>query len=130
MGMKTQKSQKSKTKIKNQRQRKTNSIVVETISLALKNPAWHKVAAKLSGPTRKYPSLNLFQIDALSQTNDIIIIPGKILSQGDLTKKIKLSALSISSLALEKIKKSKSEFIPLVDEIKKNPKAEGVKILP
>lgn len=109
---------------------KTNPTLVDTLSAALKSPAWNEVAKKLSGPTRRQPSLNLFQIDSLVKAGDTIVLPGKILSQGDLTKKIKLCALSISSLAKEKIKKSKSEFVPLIEEIKKNQKAEGIKILP
>ncbi len=119
----------SKTRIKLRNKRKTNPVLVETVQLALKNEAWSKIASILSGPTRNYSAKNLFEIENESKAGDTIIIPGKILSKGELTKKLKLCSLSISVEAKEKLKHSKSEFVYLLDEIKKNPKAEGIKII-
>ena len=108
--------------------RKTNPAIASALHDALKHPAWSNVAKRLSSSTSKYSAVNLFQLDKESEEGDTIIVIGKILSQGELSKKIKLAALSISKTAREKLKASKSEFIKLIDEIKKNPKAEGVKI--
>ena len=119
----------SKTKLKIRTRRKTAPELVETIRLAYKNPAWLKIAKILSGPTRAQSAKNLSEIDSQSSIGDTILIPGKILSKGELTKKLILSALSISAQAKEKLKTTKSEFIHLIEEIKKNKKAEGVKIL-
>ena len=119
----------SKTDIKNKSTRKTNPYLVELIRLALKNEAWHGLAKMLSYPTRIKHSINLSQIEEKSEKGDTIIFPGKILSNGNLTRKIRISSVSISQQALEKLKESKSEFVPLEQEIKKNPKAEGVKII-
>ena len=119
----------SKTKIKMRKRRKTNPELAETIKLASKNQNWMNIAKILSGPTRKYSSLNLFQIDEKAKTGDTILITGKILSKGDLTKKIKIIGLSISAEAKEKLKTTKSEFIPIIEEIKKNLKFEGIRIL-
>ncbi len=118
-----------KTKIKDRTRRKTNVDSVRTIREALKKDAWEDVAKIVSSSTRKYVSLNLFEIDARSSEGDTIIIPGKVLSKGELTKKLRVCAMSFSEKAVEKIKSNKSEVIYLVDEIIKNPKAEGVKIL-
>ena len=57
------------------------------------------------------------------------MIVGKVLSIGEITKKIKICSFGISNEALEKLKKTKSEWISIADEIKKNPKAEGIKII-
>ena len=119
----------SNTKLKIRIRRKTNPEIAETIKITLKNEEWNKIASILSGSTRKYSSLNLFQIDNKSKAGDTIVIPGKVLSKGDLTKKIKICALAISDQAKEKLKNSKSEFSHIIEEIKKNPKAEGIKIL-
>ena len=118
----------SNTHIKEKARRKTNLVLVETIKLAMKNTAWLKLAHVLSGPTKKQVSLNLSQIDANAKTGDTIVIPGKVLSQGELTKKIRICALSFSSSAIEKMKKTKSEAATILDEIKKNPKADGIKV--
>lgn len=119
----------SKTKIKNRASKKTNPDTVETLQLALKNKAWHDVAKIISGPTRNYSSKNLFEIDKEAKANDIIVIPGKVLSKGELTKKVKIAALSFSEKAQEKAKQSKSELVTILEEIKKNPKGEKIKIL-
>lgn len=119
----------SNTKLKFRIKRKTNPAVVEAIMLAKKNKAWNKLAKILSGSARKYSSVNLSDIDKESKAGDTIIVPGKVLALGELTKKVKICSLSLSNSAKEKLKASKSEFSSIADEIKRNTKAEGVKIL-
>lgn len=119
----------SKTKIKLQLKRKTSPVLVETIRLAMKNRSWLPLAKILSSPSGKLTAVNLKEIDKKTSVGDTVVIPGKILSLGDITKKIRLCALSISDSAREKLKKSKSEIISIAEEIKKNPKAEGLKVI-
>ncbi|MCK5044047.1 50S ribosomal protein L18e, partial [Candidatus Pacearchaeota archaeon] len=83
----------------------------------------------LSGPRRNIVNLNLKKIDEESKTGETIIVPGKVLSQGEITKKIKIAALSFSEKAKEKLLKSKSDILNILEEIKKNPEAKGIKIL-
>ena len=119
----------SKTKIKLRIRKKTNPELAETIIFASKAPKWLQIAKILSSSTRKQAALNLSEIDKHSKAGDTIIIPGKVLGKGDLTKKVKICALSISEQAKEKFKETKSEFITLIHEIKTNPKAEGIKLM-
>ena len=119
----------SKTKIKSRTRKKTNQELVETIEQSTKNANWMPIAKILSGPVSNYSKINLFQIEKNTNSGDIVIIPGKVLSQGQLTKKIKICALSISEQAREKIKDSKSEFSLLLKEIKDNPKAEAINLI-
>ena len=119
----------SKTKLKNSASRKTNPILSETIFKARKNPNWIAMSKILASSTRNQTTLNLFQIDKQTTTGDTVVVLGKVLSKGELTKKLRICALAISETALEKLKKSKSEFVYLGDEISKNPKAEGIKLL-
>lgn len=120
----------SKTKIKFRNQRKSNPILKETIRLALKYENWKKVAEALSGPTRNYSSLNLRDIDKVTKAGDTIVVLGKVLSAGNVTKKVRICALGFSSKAKEKLKQTKSEAVFLYEEILGNPKAQGVKVLP
>ena len=119
----------SKTKIKERTRRKTNPYLEETIRLALKHENWIPVAKILSGATRNQGSINLSQIEEKTKVGDTVLILGKVLSEGNITKKIRICSLSISSAAREKLKSSKSEFATIMEEIKKNPKAEGVKVI-
>ena len=120
---------KTKTKIGKQLKKKTNSELVDTIIAAKKNEKWLEVAAVLSGSRKNRTEMNLEEIDKKAENKDIIVIPGKVLSQGELNKKIKLVALSFSEKAKEKILKAKIEMSSILDEIKKNPEAKGIKVL-
>ncbi len=119
----------SKTKLKRRAGKKTNPILVETISGALKNQNWREIAKLLSASARKNISVNLFEIDKQTKIGDTVIIPGKVLSKGNVTKKIRICALAISETAKEKLKETKSEIVSILEEITKNPQAEGVKVL-
>jgi len=120
---------KSKTKIKGQIKKKNNLALVETIQLALKNPSWKEVANILSGPRRKQVGLNLNQIESQVKDKDIVVVPGKVLSQGEVVKKIKIVALNFSETAKEKLVNNKVQIDTIINEIKQNPKAKDVKIL-
>ena len=120
---------KSKTKIEKQTQGKRNQKIVDTIRAAKKGEKWLKVAGILSGPRRSRTSLNLTDIEKNSKEGDTVVIPGKVLSQGEINKKIKVVALGFSEKAKEKLMKSKSDPTSILEEIKKNPEAKGVRIL-
>ncbi len=120
---------KTKTKIDEQIQKKSKKELVETIIAAKKKDKWLKVARILSGPRRKAISLNLEKINENSKDGDTIIIPGKVLSQGEINKKVKIVALSFSEKAKEKLLKSKMTSSSIIEEIKKNPDIKGGRIL-
>jgi len=119
----------SRTKTKLRARGKTSPVLQETLSELLKNPAWQQVSSILSGPTRSFSAINLFEIDSKTDVGDTVLITGKVLSKGTLSKKIRIVALSFSENAKEKAKKSKSELVTILEEVKKNKKFEGIKIL-
>jgi len=120
---------KSKTLIEKQLEKKSNSILVKTIISAKKNKSWFKVAELLSTPRRKRMNVNLSEISKKAKEGEIVVVSGKVLSGGEVDKKIKVVALNFSADAREKLLKSKSEVSSILDEIKKNPGAKGIKIL-
>lgn len=119
----------SKTTIGNRIKRKMDSEIVSTILEAKKNKEWVKIAQIISGSTRNYSSINLKEINRKSSEGDTIVVPGKVLGSGELDKKVKICALKFSVSAVEKMRSSKSEAVTLIDEIKKNPKAQGIKVI-
>lgn len=119
----------SNTSIAKRIPRKMDSYIVDTIFAAKKQKKWNKVAQIVSGGRRRYSNVNIKRIDKEAHDGDVIVVPGKILGVGNLTKKVKICALYFSESAHEKIKQGKSEAVKLVDEIKKNPEAQGVKLL-
>jgi len=119
----------SKRTIKTRTRQKSNPEIRETIKLGLKHKAWLKIVQFISAGKRRYSAVNLKEIDAKTTAGDTVLIPGKVLSSGNLTKKVKIVALSISAEARDKLKETKSEFVKIKDEIVKNPKGEGIKII-
>lgn len=107
--------------------RKTKPDVVKTLIAARKQKAWRNAAHKIAGSTRKHASVNLDYIHKHTKEGDTIVVLGKVLGTGILQKKIRVCALAFSAAALQKMKESKSEAVSILDEIRKNPKAEGVK---
>jgi large subunit ribosomal protein L18e len=121
---------KSKTLIDKQLKRKGNSILVETIIAAKKHDSWKEVAELLSVPRRKRINLNLNELNGLEvEEKDILVIPGKILSEGNIEKKLKIVALSFSERAKEKLLKSGCKVSIILEEIKSNPTGKEIKIL-
>jgi len=120
---------KSKTFIDKQLGKKTNPILVSTILEAKKKKNWLEVAALLSSPRANMFNINLDKLNNEAKDGETVIITGKVLSQGDLNKKIKVVAFSFSKKAMEKILKAKGEVSDILEEIKKNPDAKNVRIL-
>lgn len=88
---------------------------------------WYKIMEDLSLKRRR-AEVNLSKIDKYAEEGDTILIPGKVLGNGNLSKKITVSAFSFSKNALEKINRvGKAVYVEeLIDE---NPKGSGIKIL-
>lgn len=119
----------SKTKIQRKAKKKTNTELVETIFLAKKNNHL-KLANKLSGSTRKQLRINVGELNEIGEKNENnILVPGKILGEGEIKKKITISALSFSEQARDKLKKAGCEIRTINQEIEHNPTLKGVKIL-
>ncbi len=120
---------KTKTKIGKQLQKKTNPELVKTILACKNKEKWKEVGEILSGSGKKRVCLNLEEINNLSKEDNQLVIPGKVLSEGELNKKIKIIALGFSEKAREKLLKSGNKISTIYEEIKTNPEAKGIKIL-
>jgi len=121
----------SRTTIKNRTGRKTNSELVETLDAIRKNKSWSglEVARYLSSASRKMPEMNLSKLSAHSEEGDSIILPGKVLGAGEIKHKMKVCAFKFSKQALDKLHEKKCETSLIIDEVNKNPKATGLRML-
>jgi large subunit ribosomal protein L18e len=120
---------KSKTLIEKRTKRKNDKELVETIIASKKNKNWFKVAEMLSSSRKNRIDANLSEIEKNVDDKKIIVVPGKVLSQGEVSKKIKVVALKFSEKAREKLIKSGCSIEIILNEIKKNPDAKDIKIL-
>ena len=120
---------KSKTKISKQIRNKRNPELVETVLESRKNSGWFRISEILSSPRKNRVEKNLSIINNEAKDGESVVIPGKVLSVGEIDKKIKVIALNFSSSAQDKILKAGGKISTILDEIKKNPEAKGIKIL-
>ena len=110
-----------KSQIKKRLKTKKDIDLVKTIILLKReNP---EAARELSKPKRRWPCINLKDIDLVEGD---VIIPGKILSAGFLSEPRRIVAWAASKKAIEKIDESKSSFTSIYDEVKKNPTLNGL----
>lgn len=113
----------------------TNPVIKQMISEISERGYKEKIdflinlAKQLKVPRRKRVSVNLSKLQRVCKDGDVIIIPGKLLSYGELNKKITISPMLYSNAAKEKIEKSGSKFISIRDLVEKNPTGKNIRLI-
>lgn len=115
--------------------KKTNPILLQLIHDLKKQSneknvgIWKDIASRLEKSSKNWPVVNLDRINTYVKDKEIALIPGKVLSSGNITKKITIAAWSFSDKSYEKIKKAGSRSISIHELMKNNPKGENIRIL-
>src|SRR3989344_298378 len=89
---------------------------------------WSRIAEELEKPTRQRRNVNIYRIDKYTKDDETALVPGKVLSIGQLNKKIKVAAFQFSEQAKEKIN-SIGKAITIKELIQENPKGNKVRII-
>jgi len=97
-------------------------------SIEQQSPLWKRVAEDLEKPTRKRRIVNVFKLDAHTKDGDVVLVPGKVLGEGELTKKLTVAAFAFSDEARMKISKQ-GKAITIAELMKSHPKGQKVKLL-
>ncbi len=92
-------------------------------------PIWKDVAKRLERSTRRQAEVNLSQLNRYTSSDELVLVPGKILGSGTLDHKIQVAALSFSSSAKAKIETAGGECLAITQLMDKNPKGNGVRII-
>lgn len=89
---------------------------------------WHRIADDLEKPTRKRRIVNLYKINKYTEKNEVVIVPGKVLSVGDLDHNVTVAAFTFSGAAQEKINKV-GKAISINELLNEDPKGKKIRIL-
>ncbi|MFH1683159.1 MAG: 50S ribosomal protein L18e [Candidatus Woesearchaeota archaeon] len=89
---------------------------------------WGRLAKDLSKPSRQRRTVNIYKIEKYAREGETILIPGKVLNQGELKKKVEVAAFSFSKTAEEKIAKV-GKVMSIKELVEKNPQGKKVRIL-
>ncbi|MFH1590409.1 MAG: 50S ribosomal protein L18e [archaeon] len=100
---------------------------LKTLSQKEKVAVWKRIASDLEKPNRNRRAVNLSRISHHAKENESVVVPGKVLGTGELSRKVTIAAFSISSSAKEKV--GKDNFLTIEELMQKNPKGKNVRII-
>lgn len=90
---------------------------------------WRAVAKDLSKSTRSRSIVNLVKIDRLARDGETVVVPGKVLGSGEISRKLTVSAFNFSKSAKEKIEQKGGKAMTINELIRTNPKGSKVRII-
>lgn len=113
----------------------TNHLILDMIkdfkSASTKNkaPIWSNLAELALKPKIAKKIINVAKINTVTNDNDVIVIPGKVLGTGNISHKVTVCSFSISTTAAKKIKDAGGKIISHSEMISKFPTGKGVRII-
>ena len=90
---------------------------------------WKRLAEDLSKPSKYKRIVNLYKLNKHTKEGEIIVVPGKVLSNGELNHKLTIAAYKFSKKAIDKISDNKSKAISINQLMDMNIKGKKVKII-
>ena len=114
---------------------KTNPQLVATIdnlkAITRDNNAaiWRDIALRLEKPKKNWAEANLSKLERYAKDGETIIVPGKVLAAGSISKKITVAAFSFSDAAAKAIVAAGGKTMTFEELAKENPKGTGVRIM-
>jgi large subunit ribosomal protein L18e len=111
--------------------KKDNQVLLSLIESLMKSekPLWRKVADELSRPKRQKVEVNLSKLDQYANDDATVIVPGKVLGAGALSKKVTVAAFSFSGSARKLIGAAGGKALTIDSLHKTNPDGRGILIL-
>ena len=116
-------------------ERKTNAQLIEVIdqlkaqSRETGSAVWRDVAIRLQKSRKNWAQPNLSRVSRYAPDGSVVVVPGKLLGSGEVTKSHTVAAYSVSSGAREKIEAAGGRCLTYNELMNENPKGTGVVIL-
>jgi len=102
---------------------------LKKVSYEHKAKIWKTVAVKLEKPLRNRSGVNISRIDRNAKKNETILVPGKVLGSGELSKSLTVAAFSFSDNAKKKIIDAKGKALTIREVMEKNPEGSNIRIM-
>ncbi len=90
---------------------------------------WGSVADRLERPRHQVTPVNVGHLERLARAEETVVVPGKLLSEGPLTKRLTVAAFSYSVAARAKIRAAGGAALSLEELLKSRPDGAGVRLL-
>ncbi len=115
---------KSVREIKRASARKSREKLREVIGacLAKERAFWRRVAELLARPRRKKVVVNVSKVQRYAEDGKIVVVPGKLLGDGKITKSVVVAAFDASESAKKKLEEAGGKLISILDALKEDVK--------
>ena len=97
---------------------------LKKLSRVQKVKIWKRIAEDLDKSTRRMREVNVESIDRVTKDGETIIVPGKVLGEGEIKHKVNVAAYQFSEGA-----KKKLDTMSIEELMEKNPKGSKVRII-
>lgn len=102
---------------------------LETAARETEANVWTDVADRLAAPRRTHAEVNLGRIERYADGERTVVVPGKVLGSGALTKDVRVAAVDFSRSAERKIDAADGTAVRLEHEITENPDGRDVQVI-
>ena len=107
-----------------------NSLIADLKSVARNSGSdvWEDVAERLEKPRQTHAEVNLGRIERYAQEDETVVVPGKVLGSGVLSKEVTVAAVDFSGTAETKIDQV-GETMKLEQILEQNPDGTNVRVI-
>lgn len=90
---------------------------------------WRDIALRLEKSKSNWAEVNLSKLERYAADGDVIIVAGKVLGAGSISKKITVAAYDFSESAMKAIAAAGGKGVTIPELVKMKPNGAGVKIM-
>ncbi len=90
---------------------------------------WRDIAHRLEKAKANWAEVNLSKLERYASEGDIVVVPGKVLGSGALSKKLTVAAYGFSESAKMKIEAAGGRNLTIMELVKEQPKGTGLRIM-
>lgn len=99
---------------------------VKMAAKASRKPVYKRAVKMLSKKNNQLVEINVGKLDLVSSEDGILLVPGKVLGEGDVSKKLHVGAVAFTTSAAQKINSAGGEALLMKDFVAKFGAGKGV----
>lgn len=107
------------------------SLIFDLKKISRENGAeiWRDIALRLEKPRCNWAEVNLSKLERYTNEGDFVVVAGKVLGAGAISKKVTVAAYNFSDSAMKAIVEAGGEGITIKELIQMKPNGAGVRIM-
>jgi len=90
---------------------------------------WRDIARRLEKPKRNWAEINISRLERYAEDGDVIVVPGKVLGAGNLSKRLTVAAFRFSDSARQKIEGAGGRNLSISELMREIPEGGGIRIM-